>query len=267
MCGAQTAQRAAGGGLVAALGFAICLSALTGASAQSNGDGADVAVVEPEALDALNRMGAYLRSLTSFAVVADSTRDDIAETGETIEYASRVTMKARLPDRLRVDVSSDRNERQFFYDGDRVVIYAPAVGAYAGFAAGATIREALETASADYALELPLADLFVWGTPEDDKGLLTDAFSVGPSRIGGEDCEHFVFRQEGIDWQLWVREGDAPLPCRLVITSTDEEARPRYSATLDWDLEAGIADSDFVFTPTDGTYEIAIEPAAGEDVQ
>ena len=125
-------------------------------------------MVEPEALDArLNRMGAYLRSLKSFEVVAESARDDIADTGENIEYASRVTMTARVPDRLRVDVSSDRNERLFF-DGKEVVIYAPAVGAYASFAAGPTISDALETGSADYALELPLADLFVWGTPEDD---------------------------------------------------------------------------------------------------
>ena len=40
-------------------------------------------------------------------------------------------MRARLPDRLRIDATSDRNQRQFFYDGETVTIFAPEVGAYA----------------------------------------------------------------------------------------------------------------------------------------
>jgi hypothetical protein len=117
--------------------------------------------------------------------------------GQNVEFASRMEIRARLPDRMRLDVTSDRNQRQFFYDGQRVVIYAPAVGAYAAFDGGATIAAALETAAADYALELPLADLFTWGSKDDDSDLLTDAFSVGVTRMGGEDCEHYVFLPGG----------------------------------------------------------------------
>ena len=223
--------------------------------------------VDSDALFALKRMGAYLRSLDSFAVSADATQDDVADTGENVEFASRMEIRARLPDRMRLDVTSDRNQRQFFYDGQRVVIYAPAVGAYAAFDGGATIAAALETAAADYALELPLADLFTWGSKDDDSDLLTDAFSVGVTRMGGEDCEHYVFRQEGIDWQLWVRTGEAPLPCRLVITTTDEPSQPRYAATLTWDLDVAFTEDTFIFTPTDGSYEIPIASTAGEEAQ
>lgn len=228
---------------------------------------AETPSVDSDALFALKRMGEYLRSLDTFAVSADATQDEVADTGENIEFASRMEIKARLPDRMRLDVTSDRNQRQFFYDGQRVVIYAPAVGAYASFDGGPTIAAALETAAADYALELPLADLFTWGTEDDDSDLLTNAFSVGVVRVGGEDCEHFVYRQEGIDWQLWVRTGEAPLPCRLVITTTDAPSQPRYAATLTWDLDVELGEDTFTFTPTDGSYEIPIASSAGEEAE
>lgn len=256
--------RIAGAFLGAALALLPPGAALHAQEAGTDEDVAATPAVEPDALFALKRMGEYLRSLDTFRVVADTTQDEVADTGENIEFASRLDIEARLPDRMRLDVTSDRNQRQYFYDGKTVVIYAPAVGAYARFEAGATIRDALETAASQYGLELPLADLFTWGTADDDSDLLVDAFSVGLTRIGGEDCEHFVFRQEGIDWQLWLRTGDQPLPCRMVITTTDEPSQPRYAATLDWSLGVDLPEDTFTFTPTDGSYEIAIEPNADE---
>lgn len=238
--------------------------AMAPAAAQSEEEPA-AAAVDSEALFALKRMGAYLRGLDSFQVTAETTRDDVAATGENIEFASRLDIRARLPDRLRIDVVSDRNQRQYFYDGSTVVIHAPAVGAFARFDGAATIRETLEIGAADYGLELPLADLFVWGTADDDSDLISNAFSVGTVRVGGEDCEHFVFRQETIDWQLWLRTGEEPLPCRLVIATTDEPSKPRYAATLDWDLEATFPEDTFTFTPSDSSYEIAIETTEGDE--
>lgn len=253
----------------ALLGAALALlplgASLHAQEADADADVVAVPVVEPEALFALKRMGEYLRSLDTFRVTADTTQDEVADTGENIEFASHLDIRARLPDRMRLDVTSDRSQRQYFYDGETVVIYAPAVGAYARFAGGTTIRTALETAATDYDLELPLADLFTWGTADDDSELLVDAFSVGVTRMGGEDCEHFVFRQEGIDWQLWLRTGEQPLPCRMVITTTDEPSQPRYAATLDWTLGVDLPEDTFTFTPTEGSYEIAIEPSAEEE--
>jgi hypothetical protein len=236
---------------------------------EADGDDDSVATpaVDSDALFALKRMGEYLRSLDTFEITADTARDEVADTGENVEFASHMDIKARLPDRMRLDITSDRNQRQYFYDGKTVVIYAPAVGAYATFEGAPTIRDTLEIAADKYDLELPFADLFTWGTPDDDSDLIIDAFSVGLARIGGEDCEHFVFRQEGIDWQLWVRTGDAPLPCRLVITTTDEPSQPRYAATLDWNLDVELSDDTFTFTPNESSYQIPIESSADEDAE
>jgi len=223
---------------------------------------ADSTAPEPAAIDAVRKMGAYLRGLESFAVSADTTRDDITETGQNVEFGSHLDMLARRPDKLRLDVSSDQRQRQYYYDGKTVTVFSPITGAYGVVEAPPTIRETVEVAASDYDLELPLADLFIWGTDQDDIDALTDAFVVGPSTVAGKACDHYAFRQEGVDWQIWISAEDPPLPCKLVITTTSEESRPRYEATLSWDTGAKISDADFVFAPKDDDYEIPILPAS-----
>lgn len=218
-------------------------------------------VEKTEAIAAVKAMGEHLRSLKRFTLAADTTRDDITESGQNVEMASHLELKA-APDRFRIDATSDSQTREYFYDGKTVTVFAPVIGAYAEFDGGATTRETLEIASAGYGLKLPLADLFFWGTNQDDLDALTDGFPIGTSTIGGNVCAHYAFRQEEVDWQIWIRTEAQPLPCKLVITTTSEESRPRYEATLTWDLDAPVDDSDFVFDPPDDAYEIGIEPVA-----
>ena len=94
------------------------------AAAQTDGEGQATAVVEPAAMDALMRMGAYLRTLDTFEVTAETTRNEVAAPRENVEFGSRLDTKERLPDRLKVDVTSDRNERQYRYDGRIKVLWA-----------------------------------------------------------------------------------------------------------------------------------------------
>ena len=35
---------------------------------------------------------------------------------------------------------------------------------------------------------------------------------VGRNSVGDTKCHHLAFRQKGIDWQIWIAEGDKPLP-------------------------------------------------------
>ncbi len=44
------------------------------------------AAVEPAALQALERMGSYLRSLKQFGVEARSQTDQVLENGQTVEF-------------------------------------------------------------------------------------------------------------------------------------------------------------------------------------
>ena len=90
-------------------------------------------------------------------------------------------MQARKPDRFKFSAASDLRERQIYYDGKNVTIYSPRLGYCASFDAPPTIKETVQKARADYNVELPLADLFTWGTEK--------ALRLGrPSASGCDGC-------------------------------------------------------------------------------
>ena len=216
-------------------------------------------VVEPEAIDALKAMGTYLRSLKAFEVTSDFTVEEVLDDGQKIMNSGAATYLARLPDRLAVDLYTDTMEREFYYDGKTLTMYGPKIGYYGSVPAPATIAETLEMAYERYGIEVPLADLFTWGTDEDGSADLTSAFLVGVSQIGDVACDHYAFRQEGADWQLWIEPDDTPLPCRIVVTATDDEMLPQYVSTLTWTLDPPLEEADFTFVPPEGANRIPLK--------
>lgn len=216
-------------------------------------------VVEQEAIDALKAMGTYLRTLKAFEVVSDFTVEEVLDDGQKIMNSGAATYLARLPDRLAVDLYTDTMDREFYYDGKTLTMYGPKIGYYGSVPAPATIGETLEMASERYGIEVPLADLFAWGTDEDGTADLTSAFFVGVSQIGDTACDHYAFRQEGADWQLWIEPDDTPLPCRVVITATDDEMLPQYVSTLTWTLDPPLEEADFIFVPPEGANKIPLK--------
>ena len=161
-------------------------------------------------------------------------------------------------------MASDRKTREFFYDGKTFTIYGPRNKYYASFPAPATLREVVAAAEEKYGIALPLADLFRWGTDPVRRETIRAAALVGPATVGDTPCDHFAFRQEGIDWQVWIQKGDSPLPRKLVITTTEDEAQPQYTAVLDWNLAPALNDNMFTFKPPEGSYRIAIREVTVE---
>ena len=155
-------------------------------------------------------------------------------------------------------MTSDIKNRDFYYDGKSVTIFSPRLGMYASFAAPGTIAQTLVAARERRGVELPLADLFTWGTDNTQTARLTSGFLVRPEHIEGKACSHYAFRQPNADWQIWIADDQTALPCKLVITDTTDPSRPQYTAVLHWTFPNTIADSNFTFTPPAGSQKIAI---------
>ena len=207
--------------------------------------------LDRSALDDLDRMGTYLRTLKAFQLKADIVTEDVRTDGQKVQIIRAVDLVAKRPNRLFADVENDRQRRLFFYDGSKFTLFAPRPSFYATIDAPPTIEKLADVLEDKYELDLPLVDLFRWGTSESDVGAITSAVDLGPSAINGITCEQYAFRQEGIDWQLWIQRGDQPLPCRIVITTLTDDARPQHTATYHWNLAPSYDDSTFVFrTPS-----------------
>ena len=51
---------------------------------------------------------------------------------------------------------------------------------------------------------------------------------MGKSMVGGVRCDHLAFRNPVVDWQIWIADGDKPLPHKYVLTTKDDPAQPEY---------------------------------------
>jgi hypothetical protein len=220
--------------------------------------------VDPKAMDALKSMGTHLRELKSFTLHADTTIDEVDDAGQKLQFGGTVDFKVRRPDRLRADVNSDRRQRSYYYDGKTLTQYSPRMGYYATVDAPPTLRELADVLQQRYDLSLPLTDLFRWGTDNDSGSGITAAAFIGPSTIDKIECEHYAFRQNDADWQVWIGH-DSQLPCKLVITTTEEESQPQYEAQFTWHPNTAFDDKTFVFDKpkTAHKIEIAVVDASG----
>lgn len=235
--------------------LALAWSVGAGAAAETGNEPTEEAaevLVQPAAMKAVDDMAAYLRTLKEFRLTAMTTMDDILDNGQKIEIAGKSTYQVRTPDRLRLDMVTDKQERIYFYDGKTVTQYAPALDYYSVVEAPETIAKMIVEARDRYGVQVPLADLFFWGAENSDLPTVTAAYFAGESAILGTICNHYAYRVEGADVQLWIRKDGNPLPCRLVIANTDEESRPQYGATLDWQTDVDLGDAVFAFAPAPG---------------
>lgn len=238
--------------------------ALSGAALADNLDATppvaapETPLIDPVAMQALERMGAALRDLTTFSLRADDAVDVVLESGQTIQHTKTVELQARKPNRLRADITTDRKARELFYDGQHFTLRSPDAGYFATVAAPPTIREMLAALETKYDIDFPLLDLFVWGEDAEATAAIQAATWIGTSQIDGQLADQYAFREEEIDWQIWIAQGATPLPLRYVITSKNEPGAPQFVANLHWDTTAKPDDVIFTFVPGPNDHPIAI---------
>ncbi|WP_225207217.1 DUF2092 domain-containing protein [Novosphingobium huizhouense] len=241
----------------------LALAVATPASAQSE----PASSIEPEAMAAMDRMSAALRAIPAFSFDADVTTEQVLETGQKLQFGGTLQIAARKPNGFRIIAKSDTTNREFFYDGRSLTIFAPRLGYYTQVAAPDSIGLTLEKARSELGIEIPLADLFVWDTDQTMRARVRSAFAVRPETVGDRSCFHYAFRQAKVDWQIWIEEGERALPCKFVVTNTDDPSLPQYVAVLHWSTGPQLADADFTFTPPADAKRIAIVSQAAEASQ
>jgi hypothetical protein len=250
--------------VVTALVFCVCVGphvlAKTSHQASSQGN----SNIDPDAMEALNKMGAYLRSLKAFQIESEVTNDDVLDDGEIITDSRINSLLSVGPNLLRAELKSDDKDVFLFYDGKNFTVYAKLLNYYATVPAPATTAQLVDRVYNDYGIEIPLVDLFKWGTDNSTIGRITSAFDVGPSTVQGITCEHYAFRQEGLDWQIWIQLGDYPLPRRFLIRTLTDDARPQHTANLIWNLAPSYNEAAFAFDPPAGALRIPLKDINGD---
>jgi hypothetical protein len=243
--------------LLSAIMLALAPPLFAAETADTSASAADAQgpVISPDAQAVVDRMTAYLRTLKTYSIDSQSTRDEVVKFGYKIQHNEHATVTVQLPNKLRAEVSGDLRDRSVVYDGAKIVIYSPDDDVYARTSAPDSINKLIGNVL-DAGIEMPMIDVL----HQASEGTLTEQVRggvlVGDAEIDGSDCDHLAFRQPTLDWQLWVEKGDKPVPRKIVITTRYAVGDPQYQSILRWNLKPKIDASTFTFTPPKDAKEI-----------
>jgi hypothetical protein len=221
------------------------------------------AVDTPDAIAALQKMGAFLRAQQAFTVKSQQTTDDVMSSGQKVQYSGNVVLKVRRPDRMSMTIDTDRRKERIYYDGKTFTVFGEKNGYYAQFQAPPTLND-LKAVLEKRGIDMPLADLFYWGTEQDGTAKIKTATLVGTSNINGVPCDHYAIRQADIDWEIWIEQGPRTLPHKIAITTITERTQPQHIMTLDWDLAPRLTEDQFAFSPPPNSHRIEFEQVKGK---
>ena len=220
---------------------------------------------DPKAMEILLRMANYLAKAPALQVSVLSSYDAIQEDGEFIEFGDRRRIELQRPDHLHIDVErSDGDKGGLVFDGKALTAFRPADNIYAVVEKPGTVDAALVYVVKELQIPLPLARMFTTTFPQQMEQLVKSIAYVETNRLFDVPTDHLAVRGDEVDFQVWIAQGDAPLPRRVIITYKNADGEPQFRALLnDWSL-AAVDTERFAFTPPTGAEKVPfIVPESG----
>jgi hypothetical protein len=211
--------------------------------------------IDPDVDQTLKSMSDFLAANKSFSVKADIDFEVVARAGQKLQLSSFVTLTMERPVGLYMERSGIFADVQMYFDGKALTAYSKRNNAYAELPISGSNDDAIRGYEFETGIPAPGADLLFSNPYEVLRGGVESATYVGTTYIDGIECYHLAFREEDVDWQIWVQTGDTPLPMKYVITSTWDAFAPQYQIRLhDWNLKPKVAGDQFDFkAPKDAT--------------
>lgn len=225
---------------------------------------ANEGVIQDNAVDALKAMSNFLMSAKTVEIDTVGSLDVVTNNGQRIQLDGTTNYKVRRPGFV-IDYNSDMKSRRFIYDGKTFTVYSPKLGYYASVPAPPTNKQVLDTIYNKFGIALPLEDLFRWGdgSNQDRIKALQSAYKVGTATIDGVETDHYAFREPAVDWEVWIQQGDQPVPRKLVIVDRNDPAKPTFVSRLSWKINPAFTDADFQFVPDGNAKRIQLATFKG----
>jgi hypothetical protein len=233
---------------------AVCLP--LSASAQPVG-------VEAQADKVFRAMTTYVAGLKQFSARVENTIEAVTTDLQKIQFVAPASITVSRPDKLIAQRHGDIVDQSFFYDGKSLTLFNPGTKHYATVAAPANIDAMIDFARSKLDVIAPGGDLIAVRAYETLMQDVTSGAYLGLEVVMGQRCHHLAYRATEVDWQVWVREGDRPLPCRYVITSKGVVGAPQFTMqVLDWNTNPKITEGMFRFVPPAGAKPVDFLPAS-----
>ncbi|MFQ4140387.1 DUF2092 domain-containing protein [Nodosilinea sp. PGN35] len=245
-----------------ALGMALGLGAIALPPAQAQ-------ELDPNATEVLQFMSDYLADLDAFSVNSDIDFEVIATNGQKLQFSSYASVLLSRPYGLHVRRQGPLADVEILFNGSQITLFGRRINAYVQQAFTGTVDESILAVEADTGIPFPGADLLF----SDPYAVLMEGVTssqyLGTGYIDGVEVHHLAFREDEVDWQIWVQTGDRPLPMKYVITTKWLTGAPQYETRLrDWNTSPQVSRDAFIFTAPTGARRIEVLPSSQlEDFQ
>jgi hypothetical protein len=248
-------------GLVTALALLATLIPLAPAQPQTP----TPATIELKAAEALQKMSQFLGKTPAFSFDVYDMADEIQPSGQKIQLSTSRSIVVQRPDKIAAKIDGDLYQDRIWYDGRMLAMLDKKENVYAQIEVPDTIDEMLKHVSQTYDLTMPLSDLLSRDMYANVMPNVRSGLYAGLHHVRADLCHHLAFRSEGVDWQIWIQQGDKPLPRKLVITYKELPGHPQFVAFFDnWNLSPRVSDQLFAFKPPAGAEKIELEKSLEE---
>lgn len=162
-------------------------------------------------------MADALAAQQALAFDYDALIDVVTKEGQKLTLASSGSVALQRPCRFSATRVGGFGTIEADGDGDTLTLANPDCRFYSEIATSGGAEGLVAALRQSGTTLLPAADLFLSAA----SAMAPSAWAaqdLGAGVVGGRICDHLAFRGARADWQIWIAQGEAPLPRRLVVT-------------------------------------------------
>lgn len=199
----------------------------------------------------LMEMSRILSGAEKFSVVMRVGYEVLQANGQKIEFGEARKLSVQRPDRVRItEQDSDGSRSEMLFDGKQITVLDGNTGLFAQAPQPGDIDATVVYFVRDLRMRLPLAPLLMKTLPDELSRRVQSIQYVEHTEFLGKPAHHIAARTANADFQVWIEDGERPLPLRIVLTYPSEKGQPQFRADFaKWNLSPGFDKTAFAFKP------------------
>jgi hypothetical protein len=207
----------------------------------------------------LRQMSQTVSATNAFSYRVEQDVEHLRAGGERVHERFNRSTTVRRPNQLAFTDSGQDHDGAAWYDGKQLTLVSNRDRIWVRGPMPATLDEAMDYVSAEYAVQIPTADL-LYSNPYD--ALMTPETTGGWVNVENVDertCDHLAYQHPVVDWEIWLTQGERKLPCQLRIVYKTQPGQPVTRVVFhDWNDTPSISDATFAPTVPDDYKRIKI---------
>ena len=221
---------------------------------------AEARSIDPKAQALLKKMSDYMGGLNSYSADVGIIDQNLLADGFKLSLYKQGRLTFQRPNKFVMSRQGMLRDQWVMYNGTDLVFYGKTLNAFVTVPAPGDVDAGLDAVVDAVGSEMPARDLLSLDAYTPLMDAVTKAVYIGEAPMGDRICHQMAFRTDEVDWQLWVADGDKPLPCLYSITSKWLTGAPEYIVRFNnWVVDAAIPDSTFEFDAPKGARSMTLD--------